>query len=223
MPILKFTFDSSVNVSAQEGDILYFCNTTNNQADNNQIYKLGDILDISRTPFLHAIGGRLTPTAGGATYSVINFYTINQGVDDDMNIECVISGSTETPPVLAKDVLQTGSTINNVNHGGALGTTCRTSLPALDLVGGHNYYFRLTTPGMTTLEVNMTNNDYLQYFDSGACNPCVTTNSFLLFSKDNDVNLSSMLGYYANVEFKNLTTNKAELFTVGAGVTQSSK
>ena len=24
MPVLKFTFDSSVNVSAQEGDILYF-------------------------------------------------------------------------------------------------------------------------------------------------------------------------------------------------------
>ena len=36
MPILKFTFDHSVNVSAQEGDILYFCNTTHNQADNDQ-------------------------------------------------------------------------------------------------------------------------------------------------------------------------------------------
>ena len=153
MPTLKFTFDSSVNVSAQEGDILYFCNTTNNQGDNSDIYMLGDIIDISRTPFLHAVGGRLTPTSIGATYSVINFYTVNQAIDDNMNIECVISGSTESPPILAKDVLQIGSTITNVNHLGPLGTTCRTSLPALDVVGGHSYYFRLTTPGVTTLEI----------------------------------------------------------------------
>ena len=223
MPILKFTFDSSVNVSAQEGDILYFCNTTNNQGVNNDIYKLGTIIDISRTPFLHAVKGRLTSTTSSATYSLINFYTVNQGIDDGMNIECVISGSTETPPVLAKDVLQIGSTINNVNHAGALGTSCRTSLPALDLVGGHDYYFRLTTPGVTTLEVDMTQNDYNTYFDAGSCSPCVTTSSFLLFSKDNDVNLSSMLGYYADVQFKNFSTSHAELFTVGAEVTQSSK
>ena len=222
MPVLKFTFDSSVNVSAQEGDILYFCNTTNNQADNNQIYKLGTIIDISRTPFLHAVAGRLSATPAGATYSTINFYTVNNGIDDNMNIECVISGSTETPPVLARDVLQTGSTINNVNHAGALGTSCRTSLPALDTVGGHNYYFRLTTPGVTTLEVGMTQNDYNTYFIAG-CSPCVTTNSFLLFSKDNDVNLSSMLGYYADVKFRNFSENKVELFTVGAECTQSSK
>lgn len=222
MPVLKLTFDSSVNVSAQEGDVLYFCNTTNNQADNNQIYKLGTIIDISRTPFLHAVAGRLSATPAGATYSTINFYTVNNGIDDNMNIECVVSGSTETPPVLARDVLQTGSTINNVNHAGALGTSCRTSLPALDTVGGHNYYFRLTTPGVTTLEVDMTQGDYNTYFAAG-CSPCVTTSSFLLFSKDNDVNLSSMLGYYADVEFRNFSENKVELFTVGAECTQSSK
>ena len=223
MPVLKFTFDSSVNVSAQEGDILYFCNTTNNQGVNNDIYKLGTIIDISRTPFLHAVKGRLTSTTSSATYRLINFYTVNQGIDDGMNIECVISGSTETPPVLAKDVLQGGSTINNVIHAGALGTSCRTSLPALDLVGGHDSYFRLTPPGVTTLEVDMTQNDYNTYFDAGSCSPCVTTSSFLLFSKDNDVNLSSMLGYYADIEFKNFTTDAAELFTVGTEVTQSSK
>ena len=222
MPVLKFTFDDSVNVSAQEGDTLYFCNTSNNQGDNDQIIELGIILDISRTPFLHAVGGRLKPTTASASYSTINFYTINQGIDNSMNIECVVSGSTEDPPVLAKDVLDSGSTTTNVNHNGALGTTCRTSIPALDTVGGHSYFFRLTTPGVTTLEVEVTNYTYTTYFDTG-CSPCVTTSSFLLFSKDNDANLSSMLGYYADVEFKNYTKKKAELFTVGAQVSLSSK
>tara|TARA_R100001463_G_scaffold10256_2_gene30150 strand:+ start:11872 stop:12732 length:861 start_codon:yes stop_codon:yes gene_type:complete len=47
--------------------------------------------------------------------------------------------------------------------------------------------------------------------------------SFIMFSKDNKVNLSSALGYYASVTFKNNSTEKAELFNVGADVFESSK
>tara|TARA_R100000935_G_scaffold6253_1_gene13748 strand:- start:46 stop:1149 length:1104 start_codon:yes stop_codon:yes gene_type:complete len=47
--------------------------------------------------------------------------------------------------------------------------------------------------------------------------------SYIMFSKDNKANLSSMLGYYASVEYRNSSQIKSELFNVGAGVFESSK
>ena len=44
-----------------------------------------------------------------------------------------------------------------------------------------------------------------------------------MFSKDNKVNLSSILGYYASVEFRNSSQEKAELFNVGVDFFESSK
>ena len=50
-----------------------------------------------------------------------------------------------------------------------------------------------------------------------------TTNDYIFFSRDNSVNLSSLIGYYAEPKFVNDSTNYAELFSVGLGVTESSK
>ena len=50
-----------------------------------------------------------------------------------------------------------------------------------------------------------------------------SVNDFIMFSKDNKVNLSSLLGYYANIQFVNNSTEEAELFSVGADVFESSK
>ena len=47
--------------------------------------------------------------------------------------------------------------------------------------------------------------------------------AFIMFSKDNKVNLSSVLGYYASATFRNDSTEKAELFNVGADIFESSK
>lgn len=46
---------------------------------------------------------------------------------------------------------------------------------------------------------------------------------FIMFSKENEANLSSLLGYVAEVEFSNNSTGKAELFSIGAEVSESSK
>tara|TARA_Y100001963_G_C6577642_1_gene351852 strand:- start:58 stop:552 length:495 start_codon:yes stop_codon:yes gene_type:complete len=48
------------------------------------------------------------------------------------------------------------------------------------------------------------------------------TGSFIMFSKDNKANMSSLLGYYANAQFRNNSTDKAELFNVGTEVFESS-
>ena len=41
-------------------------------------------------------------------------------------------------------------------------------------------------------------------------------NTFFMFSKDNTVNLASVLGYYAEVQFVNNSKVKSEMFSVGS-------
>jgi len=50
-----------------------------------------------------------------------------------------------------------------------------------------------------------------------------TTSNFFFFSKDNKANLSSLVGYFAEVEMKNSSDGKIELFAVGSEVLLSSK
>ncbi len=56
-------------------------------------------------------------------------------------------------------------------------------------------------------------------------NESLTLNSdvFIMFSKDNRANTSSLVGYYAEVSLENNSKNKVELFAVGSEVSQSSK
>ena len=46
---------------------------------------------------------------------------------------------------------------------------------------------------------------------------------FLMFAKNKKANTSSIIGYYALVKFKNQTKLKAELFSVGSEIFESSK
>ena len=50
-----------------------------------------------------------------------------------------------------------------------------------------------------------------------------TQNDYIFFSKNNSVELSSIKGYFASLKFVNDSTDYAELFQVGVGVTESSK
>jgi hypothetical protein len=47
--------------------------------------------------------------------------------------------------------------------------------------------------------------------------------SFIFFSKDNKYNMSSLTGYYSEVQFKNNSTDKAELFATSCDIAESSK
>ena len=59
--------------------------------------------------------------------------------------------------------------------------------------------------------------------DTQLASGVVTTNHFILFSKDNATSLSSILGYYAEVKLTNTSTTEAELFQVGMDIFESSK
>ena len=47
--------------------------------------------------------------------------------------------------------------------------------------------------------------------------------NYIFFGKDNRVNLSTVLGYYASVKFVNDSTSAAELYTIGSDMFISSK
>ena len=53
--------------------------------------------------------------------------------------------------------------------------------------------------------------------------PIVSSGQFILFAKDNRVDVSSLVGYYGSVKFKNNSTTKAEMFSVGCEISESSK
>ena len=54
--------------------------------------------------------------------------------------------------------------------------------------------------------------------------PTLTGNlPFIFFSKDNVVNMSTPLGYYAKVTLKNNSTTESELFSIGCDTFESSK
>ena len=60
-------------------------------------------------------------------------------------------------------------------------------------------------------------------FASYPIKTCNNIGSFIMFSKDNKVNQLDVLGYYAAVEYKNNSTEEAELFNVGTTYFNSSK
>jgi hypothetical protein len=79
--------------------------------------------------------------------------------------------------------------------------------------------------------VNFDNNNGLGVINSGPVTgsysseytETCTQGSFIMFSKDNKANMSSILGYYASVEFRNSSKIKSEIFNVGASFFESSK
>tara|TARA_R100001015_G_scaffold1914_1_gene567 strand:- start:177 stop:530 length:354 start_codon:yes stop_codon:yes gene_type:complete len=64
-------------------------------------------------------------------------------------------------------------------------------------------------------------NEFIIRVDSSAAQP--PNNSFFMFSKDNRVNIASVLGYHAEVQFVNNSNKKAEMFSVGSIVQLNSK
>ena len=46
---------------------------------------------------------------------------------------------------------------------------------------------------------------------------------FIMFAKDSRINLSGLVGYYAEIEIKNNSNEKIEMFSIASEVTLSSK
>lgn len=57
----------------------------------------------------------------------------------------------------------------------------------------------------------------------GDTTPRPSANDFIMFSKDNLVNASTLLGYFAEVELCNNSTSHAEVYHISSEVFESSK
>ena len=89
-------------------------------------------------------------------------------------------------------------------------------------LGGFNVGNNLTQIGeIQTITDNGTNVTIICGYNQN--NPPPTSTSFILFSKDNLINLSSLAGYYGSVKFNNNSKDKAELFATACEVSESSK
>jgi len=51
----------------------------------------------------------------------------------------------------------------------------------------------------------------------------IPVNAFIMFTKDNSVNSTEVLGYYAKAKFINDSDTKFELFSIGSEISLSSK
>ena len=61
------------------------------------------------------------------------------------------------------------------------------------------------------------------YYSHSSSAPTPAVGAYISFAKNKRVNTSSLVGYYASVNFVNNSTNKVELFGVGSEITISSK
>ena len=107
----------------------------------------------------------------------------------------------------------TATVTNVVNN-----TSITLSAPAVSTDGNVNIVFSGDNTSTTLpLEVivHVANNDVTL--------PVHSNNPYYFFQKDANVNTSSLLGYYAEVELTNDSTSKAELFSVGTEISESSK
>ena len=71
----------------------------------------------------------------------------------------------------------------------------------------------ITITSTTTLNIEM----------EGELAAYVTTNDFIFFSKNNLVEIGSIVGYYAKAKFRNNSTKRAELHESACEIEESSK
>jgi len=89
--------------------------------------------------------------------------------------------------------------------------------------GGFETGDALTTIGQIRQITNAASSTPTIICDTALANSSAVDGNFILFRKDERVNMSSILGYYAETKFECDDLGKAELFSVGFDTFDSSK
>ena len=84
-----------------------------------------------------------------------------------------------------------------------------------------NYTVNSEEPKQFGVVKSISGNTVTVTADTAAQNP--TSGDYFFFTKNNQVNTSGVIGYYAEVKIENEDTSKAELFSVGTEIFESSK
>tara|TARA_R110002167_G_scaffold1831_3_gene9149 strand:+ start:7987 stop:8376 length:390 start_codon:yes stop_codon:yes gene_type:complete len=121
-------------------------------------------------------------------------------------------------------------TFDGINDSIQVGDTAYFSLPQAGDGGGFDVSNRTKTRKLGEIVGVITNTWNIgegklkiRYDDSKVTFPPSGEIPFMSFVKDKKANTTSLLGYYAEAKFVNNSIDKAELFSVGSEVTESSK
>tara|TARA_R110002153_G_scaffold109136_1_gene249874 strand:- start:362 stop:718 length:357 start_codon:yes stop_codon:yes gene_type:complete len=107
----------------------------------------------------------------------------------------------------------------NVNVSAQVGDVAYYSVPST--LGGFNTSGLPVTVAFGLITAVTTTSITVEYEDKRIRPPSM--GYFIFFQKDKKVSMSSILGYYMQVDFVNDSKEKAELFSVGVEVQESSK
>jgi hypothetical protein len=95
-------------------------------------------------------------------------------------------------------------------------------LPPVSTGGGFEYSNQQKRLLGTIIEIGI-NFITVLYDDVNNPNDPPIANDYIMFAKNNSVNTSGIKGYYAEVSLVNDATVPVELFSIGAGISESSK
>ena len=116
-----------------------------------------------------------------------------------------------TPPILIGVITNFQENVVQVPGACSINPSVNTTQQLCDAAGG------VFTPPVIGSQLTVDNaNTNVLASDIGA-------GAFIMFGKDSSVNISGLIGYYAEATFKNNSTEKAELYSVASEITPSSK
>ena len=109
----------------------------------------------------------------------------------------------------------------SINVSTQIGDSIYYSVPTGYLVGGFNTSSLDNTTLLGIITAITNTSISVEYDNSLVLTP--PSGSFIFFQKNNVVNTSSLLGYYADVKLENDSKVKAEIFSISSEITESSK
>ena len=111
---------------------------------------------------------------------------------------------------------------DNMNISAQVGDIVYYSVPPVGgEVGGFNWNEKSSTKLLGKI-ISISNSAITVQYDN-VISSAPPVNAFISFAKDKRINTSSLVGYYASVNFINDSTEKIELFAIGSDVSESSK
>ena len=199
---------------------------------NGNIAKKGDIVNFAANQ-----GG-----LSGLTRTISSFININNELQYSLNTNIVSAGQTisniefttispnfKKLPPLSTEGIEVGDFVSGGNLPG--GNTPTTTVSSIS-----NGVILLTntaiSSGTSTVNLTFSSNQTITtepfeiqvYVENDDVTlPVHSNNPYYFFIKDTSVNTSGLLGYYSEVQIKNASTDKAELFSIGSEIFESSK
>ena len=243
MSTITLTFTNTINSSIQVGDTAYYCDVTD--LGSNQVALINPAITTSVTtvpdgeatayPYTHWWTGEPLPYAISIVVDPPN-PAIQPGqmvTADDVNGVALVNGITAAPegvfvssvvPIAGKQIVYLWD--NNLLFGSSSFAPGGRTWAATIVPGAlTNVEFWDYIPPKGAIEIGkiqaISNNQIVCRGKQGIVPP--TTDSFILFSKDNVANLSGVRGYFSEIEIRNNSTEGAEMFGVGCDIFESSK